>query len=534
MHPKDSAPRNLHTVVFTKTKGPPEAYGDVIRDFEKNLVNAKFIENSVESEMLELISRGESALFVFLISDSPELLDLLNFLPKVKNTLREKRIAILVLSKVKSEKIEDVLKKSGCAEILRYDVSPKGLFFKIRRYVYNLRVLKDSGQKGVETEAILVKGTSALDDYLDANPAQDSNKHRLNEQVVLADALNRTEDYWLFRKTTHVRRYKNQWHVELIGPSPASGKWRLTPDYDSIFPEAESIWAWAMRDPPGRYGPTFDIAPKSWIFLGRKPEYSWEINRWSFMSKEPGLHLMEHGQVVATRFFENEEGMLEMHRNSEAAITRFVEIQKSFDHGHFAELEGLVASGGSPEDVPLPPPPNFPWADKLNSKKIRPEAWASHDLTQDEGPEWGGLDEESEAPGRRQARPESDAESSNAGMEVPLGASAMKDCGIRAMVNGEEVDLVSYSEDEPIVIVGMLGEFAENTEISIEIRSDNLKRDLEFNLNGSVVKVEQSTEGQSLVTVKLSSDSYQRIFLIRDAIQARQQEIFEFFKRAKG
>ena len=110
----------------------------------------------------------------------------------------------------------------------------------------------------------------------------------------------------------------------------------------------------------------------------------------------------------------------------------------------------------------------------------------------------------------------------------------MKDCGIRATVDGEEVDLVSYSEDEPIVIVGMLGDFKENSEISIEVHSDNLKRGLEFKLNGKVVKVEKSPEGHSLVTVRLNTDSYQRIFLIRDAIQARQQEIFEFFKQAKG
>lgn len=110
----------------------------------------------------------------------------------------------------------------------------------------------------------------------------------------------------------------------------------------------------------------------------------------------------------------------------------------------------------------------------------------------------------------------------------------MKDCGIRAMVAGQEVDLVSYSEDEPIVLVGAIGEFNENSEISIEIRSDNLKRELEFNLNGSVIKSEKSSEGQALITVQLNSDSYQKIFLIRDAIQARQNEIFEFFKQAKG
>jgi len=534
MHPQESASRAQHTVIFTKSKAPPDAYGDVIRDFEKMFPDVACVQDGVESTLLDLITRGESGLFVFLISDSAELLELLNFLPKVKNTLREKRVAILVLSKVKSEKVEDVLKKSGCAEILRYDVSAKGLFFKIRRYVYNLKALKSRSNGPGEDEPILVKGRTSPDDYLDAESKSDSKKLRLNEQVALVDALQRSEDYWLFRKTSHVRRYRNQWLVELIGPSPASGKWRLTPEFDALFPQAESVWVWSMRDPPGRYGPPFDVTPKAWVFTGRKPEYSWEIHRWTFLSGDPGLHLIDQKQIVATRFFENEEGMLEMHRNSEAAIGRFVAIQQSFDHSHFAELEGLVPAGGNPEDVPLPPPPNLPWADKLNSKKIRPEAWASHDLTQEEGPEWNGLEDETSTEKRKRSDSEFDSEGKQPGIEVPLGASAMKDCGLRATVDGEEVDLVSYSEDEPIVIVGMLGDFKENSEISIEVHSDNLKRELEFKLNGKVVKVEKSPEGHSLVTVRLNTDSYQRIFLIRDAIQARQQEIFEFFKQAKG
>ncbi|NDG84188.1 MAG: hypothetical protein EBX52_04015, partial [Proteobacteria bacterium] len=207
---------------------------------------------------------------------------------------------------------------------------------------------------------------------------------------------------------------------------------------------------------------------------------------------------------------------------------------RSFDHGHFAELEGHVPAGADPAGVPRPPAPNMPWADPLNSNRIHPDAWNSQDLTQDEGPEWSNFGEDSDSMTVERVGEAAEEEGLPGAIDVPLGASAMRDCGIRAQVQGEDVDLVSYSEDQPVVIVGTLKEYELNSEISIEIRSDNLKRELGFDLSGVVSSIEKVADGQALFTVRLNMDSYQRISLIRDAITKRQEEIFKFFKQAKG
>jgi len=210
--------------------------------------------------------------------------------------------------------------------------------------------------------------------------------------------------------------------------------------------------------------------------------------------------------------------MLEIHKNSASSVKRFVEVLRSFDHPHFAELEGQVVDGADPALIPLPPEPNAPWADRRDSKRIKPSAWNHHDLEREEGPEWA----------------DSEGGEATGNSRIPLGANAMRDCGLRASVEGEEVDLESYSEDEPVVVVGTLREYAAGSRISIEIRSENLNRDLDFDLNGSVTAVEKMAEGQSLLTVHVDRDSHRRISLIREAVRIRQEEIFSFFKRAKG
>jgi hypothetical protein len=318
--------------------------------------------------------------------------------------------------------------------------------------------------------------------------------------------------------------------IELIGPSPAAGKWRLTSRHESLFKGEEPTWEWGPRDEPGKYSEKFKTSPACWVFVGKKPEYSWVVNRWAFIGESPGLYLVENGEIIEIRFFETEEGLFDVSENSISALDSFKRIHDTYDQEHFLELERIEKKDMS---ITLDPPANLPWADRLDSAVIEHSAWKSHDLFREEGPEWGvkssDLEELPNPPIRDPYGVEAPIE-----FQIPLGANAMRDCGIRALLKGEEIELLSYSEESPTLLIGTGAELKIQDPVSLTIRSENLSRNLDFNLAGVVSAAEKDETGRGVFTVILHSDSHQRLSQIRDAMERRQSEILEFFKKAKG
>jgi len=93
---------------------------------------------------------------------------------------------------------------------------------------------------------------------------------------------------------------------------------------------------------------------------------------------------------------------------------------------------------------------------------------------------------------------------------------------------------MSYSENQPIILVGTKIKVALKDHVEISISSENLSEEMSFNLNGYVTGIEEDHQGRYLITVILKEESHKKISRIRIAIEKRQQEIFEFFKRTKG
>jgi hypothetical protein len=318
--------------------------------------------------------------------------------------------------------------------------------------------------------------------------------------------------------------------VELIGPSPCAGKWRLSEKYSLLFPGEDMIWEWGLREPPGRFGAQFDTHPTAWVFIGKKPEYNWTLNRWAFISDHPGLYLVEEGRVLEVRFFETDEGIFDISDNSNAATEAFSKLKTTFDPDHFVELERAEKKDPS---FTLPPPPNLPWADQTDSIIIPDRAWNLMDPAQLEPEPWD--DPGSDAPRigigplPGSADPEAPLE-----MQIPLGAEALRACGIGAKLRGEEIELLSYSEESPNLQIGGPSELRINDPVTLDVSSENLGINREFKLVGVIVAVDRDESGRSVFTIALHSESHQKLGGIREAVEKRQEQVLQFFKKAQG
>lgn len=525
--------KRIPPVVFVlQTKLFPDAYAQFLRLFPHSIEDADLVDRGDVEDFLKEVDSGRKGILVFCFSDREELLNLLNLMPRLLPFIQENKIVVAVFAKVVSRKIEVVLEKAGCGLILPYEISARGFLFKLKRHLAELTAKDAAARLALER----ARRASEKGDWQSApEPAIDQRKksilfRELGDNIRLSPPLITPYDFWLFRKTPYIRRYKGNWMVELIGPSPCAGKWRLSEKYSLLFPGEDMIWEWGLREPPGRFGAQFDTHPTAWVFIGKKPEYNWTLNRWAFISDHPGLYLVEEGRVLEVRFFETDEGIFDISDNSNAATEAFSKLKTTFDPDHFVELERAEKKDPS---FTLPPPPNLPWADQTDSIIIPDRAWNLMDPAQLEPEPWD--DPGSDAPRigigplPGSADPEAPLE-----MQIPLGAEALRACGIGAKLRGEEIELLSYSEESPNLQIGGPSELRINDPVTLDVSSENLGINREFKLVGVIVAVDRDESGRSVFTIALHSESHQKLGGIREAVEKRQEQVLQFFKKAQG
>jgi hypothetical protein len=73
-----------------------------------------------------------------------------------------------------------------------------------------------------------------------------------------------------------------------------------------------------------------------------------------------------------------------------------------------------------------------------------------------------------------------------------------------------------------------------NEFVLIQINSENLGPALRFDLNGIVKSAETDETGRIVAQIAVQIESQSKILKIREAIEARQEQIFLFFNRVKG
>ena len=467
------------TLIFSQSANVPASFSKVYPLIPKFFEGLELKTDVSVGSLKDILESGRRTILVLSLFDRDEFRQALSFFPLMKQAIRDRRIIVVAFSKISSEQSDEVLLKAGCHEVLQYDLSSKAFLYKLKRYVSYLQMGTDTAPlKGAQDIRVLAQKKAAA--------------HPKKNQVNLIDAIEIESDFWLFQKKVYAKKYLKKWLIEVVGPSPAVGKWVLTKEFDSLFKHKNPIWKWVSRDSQKKFDPIFDTSSGVWVFSGLQPEYNWSINRWGFISDQPELSFIENEKVVASKFKIDSDSDLDIASNSEFGIEHFNSIKETFDYLYYIQSEGATHD---PEMTA-----NIPWHDQVNSMDLSKEDWESEEET-----------------------------------SIPLGAEAMKACGITARLKDVDIEMCSYSEKEDFILLGVERSLIELQEIiEVDIESKNLKESLSFRIRGMISEMDFPQSEQVVAKLVIHADSKEKTRKIRQAVERRQEEIFLFFDQVRG
>ena len=456
--------------------------------------NLEFNASLSMDDILFQVKSGQKCVMILTISDRTDLATVANGLFSIKKEIKERKVIAIVFMKFTSDKVEDLLSKSGCNEILKFDLNAKAFIYKLRRH---LKFLEQEDRLDDIDISVLGEKSGTADSGKTLNSVSRATS-TTGFQVELTDAWGGVDDFWLFRKKVYAKKYQNYWLIEIIGPSPSAGSWES---------RGGDLWQWTAR--PGF--DFFDTTPGSWEFKGKEPQYDWVINRWAFVSETPHLNLVKMGKVIYSRFHLRDSTTLEIPNNSEFARSIFQKIKDTYDKDYtvtgekksYAALEGVFG-----------PNAEIPWADKTNSKDLSASDWNIHDTRVELSRDWTKYEPS----------------------DFLMGVEAMRDCGLKGTIKNYEIELLEYDEANATVSVGLDSALVEYKEVvDVTVKSDNLDLPVGLVLRGIVTSMEpQDDIGNTVVVVLMLQNSKDQFRQIRDAVAKRQSEVFSFFKKAKG
>jgi hypothetical protein len=499
---------------------------------------------------------GKKLVLCVPVSDKKELSAAVEAILSCREQISGRKLVPIVFLKSPNPKVEDLLLRAGCMEILKYDLPVRTLQYKLNRLVKALAVREPAGDDSVE---VIRQG---------GEHGGDKSVHRSGirtgtgdpEKIDFLDPLDTDKDIWLIRRKNHVKFVQKQFLVEIIGPSPAAGDWVPAELYKSLFPNAPELWAWKPR----AHADVFDPSPETWVFIGRKPVYSWVVNRWSFVGETPALHLFKLKTIIASRFLVDD-----------ASVDMFPEMKLTFDREYIIknDLMEILRDDLMREDDPA-----IKWADRIDSRTIPDHEWKSGDLAPDAGMEInnrlkpsgkGGAGINNKLGSNASAKPvtakeaeaelidairaelaevQNDAsEREGAVLDEALekdpshfrfksGFEAMEACGLTTSIGGIDFELVGFNPESKEMFLATgeaplkIGETSE-----ILLAAENLDLPDRYSIPVRVERVISNPDETRVWVVRLlDQKGVLDVKKAQEAVLKRQAEIFAFFKQAKG
>jgi hypothetical protein len=548
-------------LVLWSEKVLPTAFNSLEKNLQKNIQELTLGGQTFDDEMYDVISNQLNCIIAFAAVDKKELSNVLKTLLQFKESLQNRKIVAVLFTKNITEATEEALKAGGIAETFKWDLNQKAFIHKLKRYVARFKLgigeendvdgrddllLAKAENSNLVEDSSTVKSIHKSQDIFDRHSR--SSNHQSSTKVedyiqspktvnpksklVLTEPVSCPMDYWILRQQSHIKRYLKYWMFEFIGPSPAAGSWAILTIDLPLFSKGDVIWIWVPRDHT-RFQRSFHTDPGYWAFVGKRPEYSWVVNRWAFLSSSPEFVYIENGKKLFTRLSIHSDGDLYFAKNCQFALGMFEQIKETFYKDYYLKL---IAEESKSHMISADESADIPWSDRSNSNDLTSNDWHQHDLSPNASKQ---LELNSQGKITPQQRRKQALLSGLADLDIPLGANAMAECGVLAYLGTHEVELHGYAKENGVVILGMTPDQMNSSVkigqvIEVQVKSTNLKTDLSFTMKGEVIQIDDDEAGGALVQVVIQGDSGRYINQIRETIMQRQEEIFAFFKKAKG
>jgi hypothetical protein len=260
--------------------------------------SVEYISN--ESEANQYLPAVGSGIFLFEVKSKTDLQAAVNVLKNQKKLIKSGLLKPSCVLHINNKKIEKILAKYGCVDLLEPTIRSKTLSFKIDFWSRALKTLIVKEEKAKELKSKNEKSKSKSDA-----------KEKKKEDFIYVAPLKIQSDIWLVKSKTDCKKILRRWLLRILGPSPHAGKWiELEPQPGDKLP----TWKFTIPEDNGK----FITEDGSWFFYGSKPEFDWKLKRWNFSSDLPHLYFYSSDGQVFSRF-KFVDGSMEVAENSRYA-----------------------------------------------------------------------------------------------------------------------------------------------------------------------------------------------------------------------
>ena len=285
-------------------------------EFEVEVINSA-------AEVNQFLMTSEQGILFFQVKTKKDLQDGVAVLKTNKKGIKKGLIKPACISTITNRKVETLLAKYGCQDILDPQTKAKTLTFKLDFWSKPIKKLLQKMQK--EEQLLMQKA--------DAKNAENNNANE-KQDFEMTKSLELQSDFWLVKAKADYKRILKRYLIRLLGPSPHIGTWI---ELDPQPGDKQPTWKWVLKDPDNE---DYVVDDGAWFFYGAKPEFDWKIKRWSFASDAPHLYFYARSGEVFSKF-KFQEGVVRIAENSEFANLREEMILETCDSKFNFEGEGI-------------------------------------------------------------------------------------------------------------------------------------------------------------------------------------------------
>ncbi|MBD65248.1 MAG: hypothetical protein CME62_08575 [Halobacteriovoraceae bacterium] len=288
-------------------------YRDVVTTLKSNSNYSLYASNKIE-EIVPYASKAGHGILLFRVKNKEQLQIAVTILRSQRKLISKNLIKpVCVLFPTKNSKVEKILNRYGCKEVLPASTTAKSLCFKL-----------DFWAKPI---AIEMKKLEALRERQKAKTKKKEEEtfkaKDHSEEFEIVNPLELKSDMWLLKAKTDYKKILRRYMIYLAGPSPKVGGWEEVPTKGNAD---QPTWKYVEAAPELE---DFICDEGSWYFYGSKPEFDWKNQKWSFASNRPHLYFFVKGEEEPHSRIKTEAGKIKIAANSEFANMKSDIIEQS-------------------------------------------------------------------------------------------------------------------------------------------------------------------------------------------------------------
>jgi hypothetical protein len=204
------------------------------------------------ADAIKILKEDGQGLFLFNMAAKQHLQSAVMVLKNFKKFTKKGLLKPACITDIKNKKVDKILAKYGCTEVLDPYIKPKSLTYKIDFWSRSLDKILEKQEVEEEIKQSQQKAREAKKD-----------EGKKKEDFVTEKALSLQSDIWIINQKSDCKKVLRRWLIRALGPSPHVGTWvELEPQPGDKLP----TWKYVFKDE--RQGENFVSEEGAWFFYG--------------------------------------------------------------------------------------------------------------------------------------------------------------------------------------------------------------------------------------------------------------------------